>query len=266
MKIPKRKSAHNKGKESLKKLKKIEKFRLKTPILCKKHGEHLRWRLHSYNNVQCIPCATENARKNRIKNPLKFILRDAKKHAEKSNRDFDITLEDLEKIILKQKNACALTGMIFTKEFLPSLDRIDSSKGYIRENIQLVLIKINIMKSNFNQKDFIELCKKVVSYEIQKEKIEWKEPECYGRVVLLTDNVILKTEYEDALQRSAEERCGNDGMVSGCIVAVQSIPEEQNDIEAKAGSHCVDDDKRRRRKRKETASKKIQSENARRGI
>ena len=40
-----------------------------------------------------------------------------------------------------------------------SLDRIDSSKGYILGNIQLVHRDVNRIKSDFEQDYFIKICK-----------------------------------------------------------------------------------------------------------
>jgi len=45
----------------------------------------------------------------------------------------------------------------------PSLDRIDSSKGYIKGNVQWIHKDVNIMKNKFNQEYFIEMCKLVAS-------------------------------------------------------------------------------------------------------
>jgi hypothetical protein len=42
-----------------------------------------------------------------------------------------------------------------------SLDRIDSSKGYIEGNVQWIHKHINKMKNNFNESYFIEICKKI---------------------------------------------------------------------------------------------------------
>jgi len=44
-----------------------------------------------------------------------------------------------------------------------SLDRIDSSKGYVKGNLQWVHKDINMMKNHYNQKYFIEICKKVAT-------------------------------------------------------------------------------------------------------
>lgn len=157
-----------KGNESPIKLKKVDLYKKGLEINCKRHGNHLKWRMHSDNNVQCLFCASEWQMNQRRRNPLRFIYRDAKKHAEKNNRDFNIMLEDLINLNETQENKCALTGISFNNDNPPSLDRIDSSIGYILGNIQLILIKVNRMKSDFTQKEFIEMCYKIASYSEAK--------------------------------------------------------------------------------------------------
>lgn len=44
-----------------------------------------------------------------------------------------------------------------------SLDRIDSSKGYVEDNICITTIAINIAKNDLSKEDFIEMCKKVAN-------------------------------------------------------------------------------------------------------
>ena len=43
-----------------------------------------------------------------------------------------------------------------------SLDRIDSSKGYIEGNVQWVHKRVNLMKGNMSTENFIEWCNLVV--------------------------------------------------------------------------------------------------------
>lgn len=97
----------------------------------------------------------------------------------KSNRtpkEFSITIEYLWNLFLKQERRCAITGVELTFDHLgdrkdhkkaetslvtASLDRIDSSKGYIEGNVQWVHKKVNLMKNDLSQKEFIDWCKKV---------------------------------------------------------------------------------------------------------
>jgi hypothetical protein len=39
-----------------------------------------------------------------------------------------------------------------------SLDRIDSSKGYAKDNIQWVHTMVNMSKNRYNQQKFVEMC------------------------------------------------------------------------------------------------------------
>lgn len=83
---------------------------------------------------------------------------------------FDLLPNDLEEYILNQKFKCALSGIDIniTKSFATkenrilntaSLDRIDSSKGYIKGNVQWVHKDINVMKLDLTQEQFINYCK-----------------------------------------------------------------------------------------------------------
>jgi hypothetical protein len=86
--------------------------------------------------------------------------------------EFDITIEYAWNKFIEQGGKCALTGLplVFEKRFhdaknrTASLDRIDSSKGYIEGNIQWVHKDINKMKWNYPEEKFIEFCKLVAEY------------------------------------------------------------------------------------------------------
>lgn len=87
--------------------------------------------------------------------------------------DDSITPKYLYDLYEKQNRKCKLSGLdiILSTErkgvkpnfdiITASLDRIDSSKGYIKGNLQWVHKEINIMKNNHKQEHFIQLCKLV---------------------------------------------------------------------------------------------------------
>jgi len=91
------------------------------------------------------------------------------------NLEFNITMEYVWDLYIKQERKCNLSGMEI--EFEPnsihnrkidnrtkktaSLDRIDSSLGYIEGNVQWVHKDINRMKNKYNNDYFIEICKKI---------------------------------------------------------------------------------------------------------
>ncbi len=87
--------------------------------------------------------------------------------ASQRNLKFEINIEYLEELINKQNFKCAISGITLICGYVDlryltmSLDRIDSSKGYIKGNVQWVHKDINMMKQNYAQNYFIELCLKV---------------------------------------------------------------------------------------------------------
>ena len=82
------------------------------------------------------------------------MLKDAKSR----KIGFDLDQQYILGLIADQDNSCALSDIPFTSVNKPSIDRIDSSKGYIRGNIQMLIFEVNRMKSNIDQERFIELC------------------------------------------------------------------------------------------------------------
>jgi len=77
-----------------------------------------------------------------------------------------LTIEDIWDMYESQKGLCALSGVPigWSEKGLTataSIDRIDSTEGYILENIQLVHKDVNFMKQQFDQEYFIQMCKQV---------------------------------------------------------------------------------------------------------
>jgi hypothetical protein len=86
----------------------------------------------------------------------------AKKRARKDNLSFDITTPLMHEIWQKQEGKCAKTGVemgrIGDKWTSPSIDRIDSSRGYEKDNVQWVCWRYNDAKSNMNDDEFVAMC------------------------------------------------------------------------------------------------------------
>lgn len=95
-----------------------------------------------------------------------------KKGAALRGLSFDISLEDIWFMYTAQEGRCALSGLpIGWSEIgsihTASIDRIDSSKGYIKDNVQLLHKDVNFMKQQYSQEYFIEICKSVA------DKVKW---------------------------------------------------------------------------------------------
>ncbi len=86
----------------------------------------------------------------------------------KRGLDFTLTMDDLEDLFQKQDQRCPYTGWKLTfassttaYDGTASLDRIDSSKGYVKGNVQWVNKHVNLMKNAHTHEDFVELCKAI---------------------------------------------------------------------------------------------------------
>lgn len=98
---------------------------------------------------------------------------------EAKNRDIEvgITIEDAWSQFEKQRGICSLSGIElsfekFSKDDMgrtASLDRIDSKKGYTKDNIQWIHKNINWMKTKFEQSYFIEMCDRISKYRNKQE-------------------------------------------------------------------------------------------------
>lgn len=92
------------------------------------------------------------------------------------NIEFNLTIEYLWELFLFQERKCVYSGEILklgtsrhdsTKT--ASLDRIDSSKGYIEGNVVWCHKKINMLKMDLKLDDFYKFCKSVSKYEKQSK-------------------------------------------------------------------------------------------------
>lgn len=92
-----------------------------------------------------------------------------KKNARRRNLEFKVSIQQLWELFLKQGGKCKLTGdvlcFIINSENLASLDRIDSSKGYVIDNLRWIRNDVNHLKNNISDEDFHKICRKVSDFE-----------------------------------------------------------------------------------------------------
>lgn len=74
----------------------------------------------------------------------------ARNRAKKKGLSFDITEED---IVIPDICPVLKVKMERRTPYAPSIDRIDSSKGYIKGNVQVISLMANKMKNNSTEKD-----------------------------------------------------------------------------------------------------------------
>ena len=109
---------------------------------------------------------------------LRFRFLGARSRALNSNIEFNITFEYIKELWNEQKGICALSNVPMTyllKEGRTptnvSIDKIDRTKGYIKDNIQLVCMACNQIKSDLTEEEMYNFCKKIVkTYENKNNK------------------------------------------------------------------------------------------------
>lgn len=102
---------------------------------------------------------------------LKYYMRKARNR----DKNTDLTLEYLDQIWKIQNGRCALTGKEFkqykdslewekdtSNPWKPSLDRIDSSKGYIQGNVRFICIIANFAKGVWDDSVLYELAQSLI--------------------------------------------------------------------------------------------------------
>ena len=108
---------------------------------------------------------------------MRFHLKIIRWHCKKKGWIPEITLEDLKEQWDKQGGVCPYTGWVLqtpknTAHYnqlgktpdRASLDRIDSSKGYVRGNIQFVSLIVQYAKNGWDDVEVLKLCKAVVDF------------------------------------------------------------------------------------------------------
>lgn len=123
----------------------------------------------------CKKCSNKIPDNNSHKGYYKNVLRKSFAHKYRTNAlirriDWNVSFDYLAELLIEQDFKCALTGWdIHAMEVNSpaSLDRIDSSIGYIEGNLQWVNSKVNMMKQQYSQEDFIKVCLAVA------DKVKW---------------------------------------------------------------------------------------------
>ena len=90
-------------------------------------------------------------------NLVRYRFLAARYRARRKGQEFSITEEDIKELLTHQDNKCFYLGIPFdnnSDRYSLSIDRIDSSKGYTKENIRLASSIVNYMKAEYPEEEF----------------------------------------------------------------------------------------------------------------
>lgn len=105
-------------------------------------------------------------KRGRVKSMMKTAKRRSNKFCEKP----DITEEFL--LELLEPGVCSVTGIPFSYEpiekykcnpYAPSIDRIDSNIGYIKQNVRMVIWQYNLMKGEISDSELLMICERLIN-------------------------------------------------------------------------------------------------------
>ena len=148
-------------------------------------GKHDRYTSRDGRDTRCRKCRTKQAAENRksfkgeyaLLKVLQSRFLGAKDRAKKKNLPFTITKEYLKELWDKQNGKCAISGIEMTYSLcegrIPtnvSIDQINQNDGYTKDNIQLVCMAVNQIKSDLQMDDVYRFCKAILENKERNEK------------------------------------------------------------------------------------------------
>jgi hypothetical protein len=128
--------------------------------------------LKNNSSTKCVSCSTKRPGypDTDIPNPL---WKRINTNAAKRQIPISVTRKEVFDLFVAQHKKCALTGWELTMarnstehnagNYTASLDRIDSTKGYVTENIQWVHKDVNLMKNTFSSEYLCQLCRAIIT-------------------------------------------------------------------------------------------------------
>ena len=125
-------------------------------------------------NFQCMKCASKEKfsiitlKNGRVGELTKTRYSKLVKSAKTRGIEFLVSMEYLWNLFIAQNNKCAITGDELHTLMESSLDRIDSTKGYVEGNVQWVTIQANLSKHIMSMEELLQFCNKVINHANQQ--------------------------------------------------------------------------------------------------
>ncbi len=92
-------------------------------------------------------------------NLAKVLVKNCSQRAKEKSLDFDLTEEEL-----AIPELCPVFGepLVPSSRYGPSVDRIDSTKGYTKDNVRVISKKANLMKNDATKEELVKFAKWVL--------------------------------------------------------------------------------------------------------
>lgn len=189
------------------------------------------------------------------------IFNDAKQNAKKRGINFQITKEDIEELFKKQNGKCAITEVQLTYSYMTerqegdshiinktnmSIDRINNSKGYTKNNIHLICAVVNRIKHEMNLFELmffaITVSNKISRFLIKtpitltsemSKRIEQKYKYCISNAKTRNLKVEISLDFLNELYVKQNGKCAITGQSltcdkSRCDISIDRIDSNKN--------------------------------------
>lgn len=129
---------------------------------------------------KCKECAAlyNKKRSGELRPRILKCLSTSKESSEKRGLKWDLDYETLQSIYINQDGKCAISGEKLSFERVPrkskesrtlmTIDRIDNSRGYLKDNIQFVTLQVNQAKSSYSMEDLLIMCENILTFNGRK--------------------------------------------------------------------------------------------------
>ncbi len=110
----------------------------------------------SSSHITCKKCKNKLRRDKELNNLPTWLYNKSYKSARDRGLDFNLTEEYITQLLEQQNYLCYYTKQEFKEDKfnIPSVDRIDNSKGYIKGNVCICRGGVNICKNDVDMKEF----------------------------------------------------------------------------------------------------------------
>ncbi len=101
------------------------------------------------------------------------IYRVARKNAAQRSIPFTLTRPEFDALVEHADGRCMISGVLFSparvsgstrRPYMPSLDRVDSSKGYSFDNVRLVCVLVNIALNEWGIEPLLHIARGIIEH------------------------------------------------------------------------------------------------------
>lgn len=174
---------------------KTNRFKPKEGV-CEICGERFIYRASSVDGKRKKTCSRDCHNKRRAKYQANLVNKDFKHfltklarsvrtRAARENIRYDLSTDFILNLFAEQNGKCKMTGVPFElnqrrgrtniSPRLPSIDKIEPAKGYIKSNVQLVCFMYNQAKDVWTDNDVLKFAKALVAHQKANKKQGKKE-------------------------------------------------------------------------------------------